>query len=245
MIRQPQHRAAGRRSKLLIGGVLSAIVSILVVFAFVWVVVPSGSRQITVSRETTYLLGPLNADGTVNYAAALNERFGEGVTPDNNAVVLILRALGPEAILADSEDCRVRAFSALGMAPLAHEGHYFVDFDTYIYSLGPDVRAADVDAALTWYYGAPGMNHGPLESPWQAEDHPVVAEWLKRNAKPLDVLVEATKRSRFFMPRVTASDPPRPSRIAALKCYLMSEALRVTTIKDTLVKRIKDQAVEN
>ena len=57
----------------------------------------AGPRKvpITVSRETTLLLGPLNADGTVNYVAAANELLGKGATPDNNAAIPLLRALGP------------------------------------------------------------------------------------------------------------------------------------------------------
>ena len=51
---------------------------------------------LTVSRETTVLLGPLNPDGTVNYVAALNQMYGEGVTPENNAAVLLIQAGGPD-----------------------------------------------------------------------------------------------------------------------------------------------------
>ena len=46
--------------------------------------------NITVGRETTYLTGPLNPDGTVNYLAALNAIYGKGVTPANNAVVPLI-----------------------------------------------------------------------------------------------------------------------------------------------------------
>ena len=43
-------------------------------------------------RETTFVTGPLDKDGYVDYAAALNERLGKGVTPDKNANVLIWKA---------------------------------------------------------------------------------------------------------------------------------------------------------
>src|SRR5947209_7995811 len=49
----------------------------------------------TVSKETTYVTGPLDKDGYVDYAAALNERLGKGVTPETNANVLIWKAIGP------------------------------------------------------------------------------------------------------------------------------------------------------
>ena len=50
------------------------------------------------SPETTRLVGPLRPDGSVNFLAALREMTGRGVTPQNNAVVLLLQALGPKPI---------------------------------------------------------------------------------------------------------------------------------------------------
>jgi hypothetical protein len=54
-----------------------------------------GSSTFTISPETTYITGPLDAEGYVDYPAALNERLSKGVTPENNANVLIWQALGP------------------------------------------------------------------------------------------------------------------------------------------------------
>src|SRR5262245_14343689 len=49
----------------------------------------------TVSKETTYVTEPLDKDGYIDYAAALNERLRQGVTPANNANVLLWKAIGP------------------------------------------------------------------------------------------------------------------------------------------------------
>src|SRR5712664_4809777 len=51
--------------------------------------------KFTVGKDTTYVTGPLDKDGYIDYPAALNERLGKGVTPENNANVLIWKALGP------------------------------------------------------------------------------------------------------------------------------------------------------
>src|SRR5262245_55897881 len=51
--------------------------------------------RFTISKETTYVTGPLDKDGYIDYVAALNERLRQGVTPENNANVLIWKALGP------------------------------------------------------------------------------------------------------------------------------------------------------
>ena len=51
--------------------------------------------KLPLGKDTTYVTGPLDKDGYVDYAAALNERLGKGVTPANNANVLLWKALGP------------------------------------------------------------------------------------------------------------------------------------------------------
>src|ERR1700689_1687238 len=56
------------------------------------------SALFTISPETTAILGPVRPDGTVDYVAALNDRFSQGVTPDNNGFVLWLRVMGAKEI---------------------------------------------------------------------------------------------------------------------------------------------------
>ena len=39
--------------------------------------------------------------------------------------------------------------------------------------------------------------------PWMSEQIPPLAEWVAANQKPLDLIVEATKRPRYFSPSPT------------------------------------------
>src|SRR5262245_13886792 len=50
----------------------------------------------TIGKETTFVTGPVDEKGFIDYPAALNERLGQGVSAENNAVVLLRQALGPE-----------------------------------------------------------------------------------------------------------------------------------------------------
>ena len=72
------------------------VVAILALLAgaFAYAMLP-GSSTFTVSTETTYVTGPLDKYGYVDYVTALNERLSKGITPENNANVLIWQALGP------------------------------------------------------------------------------------------------------------------------------------------------------
>src|SRR5690242_2056391 len=47
---------------------------------------------ITVGHDTTRIDGPLDAEGYVDYIAALDDAARAGVTPENNAVVLLFEA---------------------------------------------------------------------------------------------------------------------------------------------------------
>ena len=90
--------------------------------------------KITISRVTTYLLGPVNPDGTINYVAALNAAMSKGVTPENNAAILLIRAGGPDRL---PEDVRAEMLKILKLQSLPEKGDYFVHLDDYA-ELHPD-----------------------------------------------------------------------------------------------------------
>jgi len=45
--------------------------------------------HVTISEETTFVTGPLDEDGKIDYVAAVNEMLSEGVTRENNAMMLL------------------------------------------------------------------------------------------------------------------------------------------------------------
>ncbi len=81
--------------------------------------------KVVISKETTYFTGPLRKDGGVDYVAALNRRYAEGVTPENNAAVALLQAAGPAYI---DKKIRKRYFEMLGIPELPEKGEYLADF---------------------------------------------------------------------------------------------------------------------
>lgn len=167
--------------------------------------------KITVSKETTYLLGPLKADGAVDYVAALNARLGQGVTPENNAAIPLLRAIGP-SFLPGPE--RAEILKRLGMPPLVEKGNYWSGREPW-----QDVLKAS-------------------EAPGSERDYPAVAAWLKANEGPLALVVEATKRPRFWIPFVEGSGGvlgPVPSLVTlnAIGRALAARAMRKLHAGDT------------
>ncbi len=186
--------------------------------------------KITISRKTTYVLGPLNADGTVNYVAAINKMYSKGVTPKNNAAIPLIKALGPEVL---DEKFRSQILKALKMPPLPKKSDYFVSFCEY-------TRHHDSKGAT--YEQLDALRHKAQTTPFSSKDFPVVAEWLKVNEKPLNAIVAATKRPRYFVPWVSDFAPPKLEdglmRVSWVKLKYAARAL----ICRAMLKSAKGQA---
>lgn len=147
----------------------------------------------TVSKETTFFTEPLRADGSVDYADAINQRISKGVTPENNASVLIWRAAAPKEI---PERLRARYFARMGVEPPSEQGNYLCDLYDYLENNGQppiterqrELAAEQMDVALS--------------RPWSRDEFPLIAQWLAANEKPLALIVEASKRPRRFDPLI-------------------------------------------
>ena len=84
------------------------------------------SKPIVVSNETTRLTEPLDESGNVDYFDAIRRQQKQGVTPENNAAVLIWQALGR----MDLDDDQVAPLCReLGIVSLPAEGDYLVNVE--------------------------------------------------------------------------------------------------------------------
>ena len=141
-------------------------------------------RKIHPGYDTTRIISPKLPDGSIDYLAAVEDHFGQGVTPENNAAVPILQAIGRKGLSPDQP--RDGITNRLGMPPLPNDGDYFVTFDEYKHDHPAD------DAADT--------TEPDLPSKWPVTISPLTAQWIKANEKPLSLFTEASKRSRYFIP---------------------------------------------
>lgn len=170
--------------------------------------------KITISRETTYVLGPLRDDGYVDYQAALNELYREGVTPKNNAAIPFWQALGPPRI---PKELRRRFFRLLGISPLPEKGQYLLWGAVYAEaaSLVDQPRSQEalkrldeIDDRLEERRAILDELKHAVERPWSKDDHPALAGWLEAKEIPLSTLIEGTQRARFYSPLVCDQDAP-------------------------------------
>ena len=170
---------------------------------------------LTVSKATTRITEPLTADGWPDYIGALNQQLGAGVTPENNAVVMFYRALGPTPDGTEQPD---RFFDLLGIARPPRTGDYFVDYDSFLTDeAGLAPGGEEFQQAFDQFLPA-------TMRPWTAEQYPRVAEWLRSNEKPLALVVEGTRRPLYFSPLVSSNEDGLPAGLISVLLPGVQEA---------------------
>ena len=184
------------------------IVLIVVVFfllaGFLWLEPWSwmfGQPKIRISPETTYLTEPVRADGTIDYAAALNAKYGAGVTPENNAAVPLCEASWSEFSRRDAEK-QSKLFAALGMSPPEKDGPRCFNLEEMLDVPKSDVQSIrDADGEFIvakLYRSLDEAEHRP----WSAEEFPVIDRWLQANNAFLAKVEEASHRTHYWVPYV-------------------------------------------
>jgi hypothetical protein len=150
-----------------------------------------GSSTFTIGPDTTYVTGPLDKHGYIDYVTALNERLRGDITPETNANVLIWQALGPHP---EGATMPPEYFQWLGYEP-PEQGEYFVIREKYLKERLRDDFSAQ-RRELT------DRMDRAIKRPWTTKDEPELAEWLRRNEKPLAEIIRATQRLDFYNPLV-------------------------------------------
>ena len=207
--------------------IVLGVISLLSLVRFT-VLVPR-DVDIIIGYHTTRMDGPVNADGTVNYVAWLNQHYGEGVTKENNAVIPLVQAVGRENLqrddnilafmtsrekdLLDMFGQTVRVLALLDVPPSPEGTKHFVELDDYVDALGTRKAAALIT-------GGAGKSHKDLkfhcylrrcelrEKPWSPKEEPLFAGWLKENEGALSLVAAAARRTRYYVPFVSGNDPP-------------------------------------
>jgi hypothetical protein len=174
---------------------------------FVLLVPPADGSvpKLPISKETTYVNGPVNKDGYIDYEAALNDRLSKGIPPERNANVLLWKAFGPQP---QGRRMPSEFFKRLGIQEPPLKGDYFIGLENYIKRQHPG------DATF-----APALEEKPsptkvlvgkvqheleraIRQSWTAKQCPQLAAWLAINAKPLALVIEATRRPDYYNPLV-------------------------------------------
>jgi hypothetical protein len=153
--------------------------------------------KIKVSREMTYITEPLDEFGMPDYVRYVNEMESEGVTPENNAAVLIWEAMWPGKL---KPEYQMVLCEHLGMA--IPDGTRAVQpFDEQRQHLFRDRLNREAGEEYAESELIDEILFESTAEPWTTEQFPEIAEWIRENSNALDVLVEAATRSHYYSPR--------------------------------------------
>lgn len=179
--------------------------------------------KLPIGKETTYVDGPVDKNGFIDYEAALNDRLGKGVTPEKNANVLLWRAFGPRP-----EGSRMPAefYKRLGTDEPPAAGDYLIGITTYVKD-HLKLERGEWDAIFNQQGWA-------TQRPWVATDYPHIAAWLKANEKPLAVVVEASKRPDYYNPLVSHRNDKDPGSLISV---LLSGVQKTRELASALTAR--------
>lgn len=141
-----------------------------------------GKPLVTISAETTRVTAPLTKDGYPHFQNAINARYSEGVTPENNSIVEFYRAIGPAP---GGQPLPASYWKLLGTEPPVRT--LFIPLR--------DLFPADADSEKLYEDQGRAMDR-----PWSSTELPKITRWIDANAEALELVTRGAKRDRYYSP---------------------------------------------
>ena len=139
--------------------------------------------SITISPATTYITKPLTKEGYINYLDALNKHYKRGVTPENNAAVILVQVLG----LQNFSDTALQKYCQRLQIPIPKKKTPLLVNRNNEF-LPASIRLTDL-----------------MEKTWSKNEYPEVAHWVEQNREALKYITKASLYSRLYFPLMPLS----------------------------------------
>ncbi|HMD55575.1 MAG TPA: hypothetical protein VKJ65_13585, partial [Phycisphaerae bacterium] len=156
-------------------------------------------RHVPISYQTTRITSPLRPDGTVDYIAALNQICGKDVTPDNNAVVDLLKAVGtnsiPDVVQADYLKLLGTQQTLLAQGKFESLDQFAREDKSYLSNVTPYDRKVQID----W------LDDLDYDHALKTSEYPEVYKWIQSQQYSMALFKSASIRNYFYEPMVTSS----------------------------------------
>lgn len=157
----------------------AGILTVLLVVAWLFNLFGPEPRLV-VSEETTWITSPLGADGLPDYSAHVLAALGPAPPPEENAAVPLLEALWPMEFAGPDLALVCKAIGIPNEKPAR-----------------PPLVRADADPLLK---GLDELVDDAQSRPWSPDEVPELRDWVDRNGRAIDLLVEAAGRPHYFLP---------------------------------------------
>ncbi len=155
------------------------------------------SPPLRISEETTRIIGPLAADGQIDFFKAMEEWLNpKEMATDENGYRLFVRAFGPldlddlDDLSEEDRECyRLQKYEKLDLDP----------------TVGPSLSLPEKPYAIIEKHcketgEEAGKYFDKLDAPWTVEELPMLGDWIAQVDVPLDAVAEMVRRPVFFSP---------------------------------------------
>ncbi len=146
--------------------------------------------EIPVSRETTFVVDPVDQHGRVNFQVAHQNWLYSDVTPGENAAIDLVKQSG---IWTEADFPNRDRLIELGFGEGA-EDERFLSLEVFARRMRVDLK--DVQNRVG----------SALESKWSEASDPLLADWIKSNTDALTKLIEVSKKPKFYLPSMSGAD---------------------------------------
>ncbi|MBL8889891.1 MAG: hypothetical protein JNL67_07915 [Planctomycetaceae bacterium] len=154
---------------------------------------PTSEFQFSVQDDA-----PRLADGRIDFLAKLNRSLGDGVSPEDNAVVALLDVFGMRALKGIDQETFSRE---LGLKQVPNVRPLFVTWKEQAETLG---FSPGSPAYVQW---GESIEYTCQEL-WTAEGFPDVDGWIEVNQQAVAQVVNASQRPRFYFPLFPPKNGP-------------------------------------
>lgn len=195
-----------------------------------WTVGQEVQPKVKISRDTTYVDGPLTKDGYIDYVAHFNKVLSKGVTVENNAAVLLVQTYPGEIA---SEEFMKRYCDALGIKPVPLDGDHYEDLVTFLLKRDGIDRSDRTPASTAKQEKFIKIQSRVMNNVWTEEQYPDVKKWLDENEKHFDTVRKASLRKRYYHPLLNGDNDDSNMLVGVLLPQIQSsrEYARALTIR--------------
>lgn len=213
-------------------GCLLLLVLMLVAVAIIaWLQTPD--RELQIARDTTFYTEPLLDDGRVDYLTIMNRIYSDGVNNENNALIPLLEVLDFSGTVSPEYVDRLRRYLALGKVDIKFNLKGHAQLLNKLFPIDP----ADEEA-----FQKRENDVFAVEHPWKTADYPQLAEVLRELSPALDIVVEASRRPRYFAPLMVGENTDQEKMLLAV---LLPVSQEIRAFANSLSFRAMSRLGEN
>ena len=219
------------------------LLAFLLLWGWLYILWSTPAPPLVISKETTYVTGPLTEEGFIDFFKALEQRFyPPELAADENGYrdfVRLFGIIGYDRKPDYHEFYRLQLYEKLGLDPNILPTLTLPDIPRKIYEDFHEANGEKPDepgVPAKWEETDIGKGH-----PWTLEQYPMLADWINEIDEPLDAIAVALRKPVFYFPLLQDSRSAQ-SGITLLMSECAAQALEIYKFSREIVENFQARA---